>query len=229
MPLDLLQYFRGYQENPNSEDNKLMDRDLINSFAMNVQEYIENQYTNSYNGLSDKHRLYLCYYYEGVRKYYMKELRIGRYYLNIRCPYTDRSLIEILLRSRLSSVNHGEGIIRRALQRLRSHFTYTYIIDKHMPELLDIATDRGYKPKYDLSFFNSLLVLPQYVLHKMKRKTDQYMYDKWAVPFAKRYSGILRDSNELKPLLNSSVWNQRTLPREKMHRLVSIAFYLDAL
>jgi hypothetical protein len=228
MPRCILQYFRDSNNRQGYVDD-LLNRDLLNSLAVNVHDYIEDQYMSNYERLSDREKFYLFYYYEGIRKYYMKELRIGRYYLNVFSPYTDISLLEIIFRSKLACVNHDDSFLHRVSDKLRSHFVYSYIIEKHMPELLDIITDRGYKPKYDLSLFKVCLMLPQYGLHKLRRQTKQYMYDKWARPFVTRYAEILRNSAELQPLSESSKWNATIVPSERMHRLISIAFYLDTI
>lgn|GEM_PF-7106495 len=229
MPRSILQYFRDTNCRQGYVSEEFLERDLLNSLAANVRDYIEDQYMSKYDHLSDREKFYLFYYYEGTRKYYMKELRIGRYYLNVLSPYTDVGLLEILFRSNLVCVNHGDSHIHRVSDKLRSHFLYSYIIERHAPQLLDITTNRGYKPKYDLSLFKVLLVLPQYAFHKFKGQRRQYMYNKWARPFVARYEEILRNSKELSPLLKNNELRQGILTSHEMHRLLSMAFYLHSV
>jgi len=184
------------------------------------------KYLNQYDNLSTAQKVFLFFFYEGVRKYFMKELRISRYYINVILPYMDKELIEILFRSELTNVSCLQTLRSSIFHRQKSHFVYSYIIDKYMPILLNVITNRGYKPKYDLFFLSRLFVLPYYLRQKIRKQKPQYLYNVWAKPFIDRYIDVLKTSDILKPLFLKDKIDTHINDTEKFHRLLSIAVFL---
>jgi hypothetical protein len=229
VPESILKYFSSLKDyNPNFNSYSF-NKDLIYDFSQNISKYIRDKYLDQYQNLCNDHKLFLFYYYEGVRKYFMKELRIGRYYVNITMPFIDKELLEILVKSKLTNIYYSLQLRNSFLRKQKVHFVYSYIIKRYMPTLLDVITNRGYKPKYDLSFLSRLFILPYYLKQKMKKQKPQYLYNVWARSFIDRYINILKTSDVLKPLFPNNQINIDINDAEKLHRLLSIAVYLNGL
>jgi hypothetical protein len=226
---NILRYFTSSEDCQSDCDSHCFDYGTLRAFHQCAGSYIRENYLNKYPDLSTAHKVLLFYYYEGVRKYFMKELRIARYYANIIAPFIDKDLLEILFRSRLPNIRHLQRWDKSLLQKHRAHFVYSHIIRKYYPQLLDVTTDRGYKPKYDLFMWSRLFIIPYYIRYKLKKRERNYLYNIWARPFVEKYSSILRTSDLLKPLFPNNDERITFSDEGILHRLLSVAVYLNGI
>ncbi len=137
----------------------------------NRAELEERVLTNPY--VVNKHKLPVKYFYfllmVGVRKYFMKEIKVERPYVENLHPFLDIEFVETLLKTPFPWVYHWSGQ-KNLVKSIQTHRFYVSLIHKNKPELSGILSTHGYKPRYLLSKATLPLMSVQYWYYKDKIK-----------------------------------------------------------
>jgi hypothetical protein len=129
----------------NIKQTGYISHDIIDKYSREIKEDFVNNYIQRLKGLSNIHRFYIFLFEEAIRKYFMQEVRIERYYVNTLTPYFDEEFLELILRTPFAGIYKSEGR-KNLFSRRDSQIFYAKIIQTAKPALGDIITDRGYKP-----------------------------------------------------------------------------------
>lgn len=105
----------------------------------------------------------------GVRKYFMKEIKVERPYVENLHPFLDIEFVETLLQTPFPWVYHWSGQ-KNLVKSIQTHRFYVSLIHRNQPKLSGILSTHGYKPRYLLSKATIPLMSVQYWYYRDKIK-----------------------------------------------------------
>jgi asparagine synthetase B (glutamine-hydrolysing) len=103
----------------------------------------------------------------GVRKYFMKEMKVERPYVENLHPFLDIEFVETLLQTPFPWVYHWTGK-KNLVKSIQTHRLYVSLIHKNEPRLSNILSTHAYKPRYLLNKATLPLMALQYWYYKDK-------------------------------------------------------------
>ena len=138
----------------------------------NRQELEARVLENPYINYKDKGKtLAQKYFYfllmVGVRKYFMKEIKVERPYVENLHPFLDIEFVETLLETPFPWVYHWTGK-KNLVKSIQTHRLYVSLIHKNEPKLSAILSTHAYKPRYLLNKATLPLMALQYWYYKDK-------------------------------------------------------------
>lgn len=143
-----------------------LDADVVRKYGDVVKQRV---LTNPY--IVNDHPLPIKYFYYllmvGIRKYFMKEIKVERPFVENLYPFFDLEFIETLLQTPFPWIHHWAGK-KNLIKSIETHRFYVAIIQRNQPKLADILSTHGYTPRYLLSRFSLPLVTLQYLYYKNK-------------------------------------------------------------
>lgn len=136
--------------------------------------------------MSWKEKLFLFHLEEGMRKFFMEELSIEKYFVRVYTPYLDFDFVSKLFLSDYAGLYNG--IFEESLfKRRKGQYFYADVLKVIAPHLAKIKTDRGIKPEDLHSIFGWLKVMAGYFYTKMVKTkivgNDTYNQNLWDVKF----------------------------------------------
>ena len=178
----------------------IMQKYFTNEIKDTIKSYIKDNYIDKYSGFTKKEILFIFYLKEGMRKFFMEELSIDKYFIEQYSPYLDIDFIELLFKSPFAGLYNGIFEESR-YKRRKGQLFYAHLMEKANNELSRIKTDRGYRPVDLLNNYNLYKVFLGYVFGKYFRKkiigNDTYNTRKWENLFFKKYDNIIFNKDEL--------------------------------
>lgn len=105
----------------------------------------------------------------GVRKYFMKEIKVERLYVENLHPFLDIEFVETLLSTPFPWVYHWSGQ-KDLVKSIQTHRFYVSLIHRNQPKLSGILSTHGYKPRFLLNKATYPLMSLQYWFYKDKIK-----------------------------------------------------------
>jgi len=104
----------------------------------------------------------------GARRYFTKEIRVQRPFVENLHPFFDVNFIKALVSTPFAWVhNYGEG---KSLKRsLSAHRLYAEIAQRNLPALNSIISTHGYRPSFALN--PSLFAIPAAIQYQMLKKS----------------------------------------------------------
>lgn len=165
-------------DDPDTELQQMLSRvvqegyikqDMLLTNRAKLEERVLN---NPY--IVNNHKLPVKYFYfllmVGVRKYFMKEMKVERPYVENLHPFLDIEFVETLLQTPFPWVYHWTGG-KNLVKSIQTHRFYVSLIHKNQPKLSGILSTHGYKPRYLLHKATLPLMSLQYWYYKNKIKS----------------------------------------------------------
>jgi hypothetical protein len=149
-------------------DRKLVEPELLSAHADKLKERVlSHPYIN--NGCNFQQKYFFFLLMVGIRKYFMKEIKVERPFVSNLHPFLDLDFVRELLRTPFPWVHHWQG--KKDLGRsLKTHRFYVSIISRNDPRLSRMMSTHAYTP----AFIKYPLLLPlmalQYRLFKNRIK-----------------------------------------------------------
>lgn len=145
-----------------------IDKDLLKEYEGQVKERVL-----SHPYIVNAHPFPIKYFYFllmlGIRKYFMKEIKVERAYVSNLHPFLDLEFVELLLKTPFPWIYHWTGK-KNLLRSMKTHRFYVSMIQRNNPELAWTLSTHGYTP----ALVNSKLMLPlmalQYRYYKNRIK-----------------------------------------------------------
>ena len=144
----------------NKELLKIHEKEIFNDLKSNP--YIYNQYPDV-----RKYFFYMVGW--GMRKYFMKEIKAERVFVENLHPYMDIEFIELLLKTPFPWI-YNWGKKKNLLDNLKIHKFYAQLMYMNNKQLTNIPTTHAYKPKYLLNKLYLPLLIVQYTVLRRKIK-----------------------------------------------------------
>jgi len=143
----------------------------------------------------------------GNCKYFMKEIKTERPFVENLHPYLDIEFIELLMKTPFPWLYNWEAE-KSLLKNLKIHKFYSYLIYWNNKKLADIITTHSYKPKYLLKKIWIPFLAVQYFYYKKKIKK---------IGIFKNDSLIFKFYTRRKEIFNrySTVFNQNPIENER--------------
>ncbi len=164
--------------------------------------------------------LYNFIFSESLRKYYMKELHLSKYYLDVLLPYLDIDFIQVIYNSPLAGIYNGS--FANILKRMHTNTFYNYCINKFYPRLAEIETHKGIKPIHENKIATMPIAALQFLIAKWKKRvkpqTDDYNFDDCSRFFINDNSRYVKDI-----MVNGNI---QAIDLERLCRLTSLYIYL---
>lgn len=139
---------------------KIHKSEILNDLKSN--KYIYNQYPDA-----QKYFFYMVGW--GMRKYFMKEIKAERLFVENLHPYMDIEFIELLLKTPFPWV-YNWGKKKSLFDNLKIHKFYAQLMQMNNKKLNNIPTTHAYKPKYLLNKLYLPLLIGQYIYLRRKIK-----------------------------------------------------------
>lgn len=126
-----------------------------------------NPYINNNRSLPQKYFFFLLMV--GVRKYFMKEIKVERPYVENLHPFLDIEFVETLLQTPFPWVYNWMGQ-KNLVKSMQTHRFYVSLIHKNEPRLSAILSTHAYKPRFLLNKVTLPLMALQYWYYKDRIK-----------------------------------------------------------
>jgi hypothetical protein len=196
-----------------------------------IRDFIWKNYFLPYKDIDKLTRFFFFFISEGIRKYFMQEIRIERVYVNTRFPYFDFDFVKLMYRTPFAGMYNG-AMKRSVIKRRRAQLLYAYIINQYKPILGEIITDRGYKPKDLLSPIYYLKIMPGYIrtqLYNRRIGNDAFDSERWTdMIFFKKIELMKKETDMFPGTLFEKYKNKENL-RENYYfsRVFSLKYWLE--
>jgi len=160
---------------------------------------------NSYNGA---HKFFFFITGIGNCKYFMKEIKTERPFVENLHPYLDIEFIELLMQTPFPWLYNWEAK-KSLLKNLQIHKFYSYLIHWNNKKLANIITTHSYKPKYLLKKIWLPFLAIQYIYYKKKiKKIGIFKNESLVSDFYKKRKGIFE--------IYKDIFNQNRLENEQL-------------
>lgn len=168
-----------------SEEKKnYLNKDIFKKHKEEIFSELSENYLSKKN---DKYNFFNFLFKEGIRKYFMQELKIERVFIENRPPFLDDDFIELIFKTPFAGIYNFKTRKNIVMAR-KTHLLYAFIIKRNNPHLANCITTHGYKPIDILSNLTMIKVLLYYYRYKyIIKKSSPFHYQKWADKFYKKY------------------------------------------
>ena len=143
-----------------------LQRDFLSEFEESIiEDTVNDPFFSGKQDLSLKYFYFILF--QGARKYFMKELKVERPFVENLHPFFDLEFIQLLIKTPFAWVNNLT-LEKNLIKSMQNHRFYTKLIYKHNPALAKIISTHAYSP----IFLNNKLLYPvlalQYKMYKKK-------------------------------------------------------------
>lgn len=149
-----------------AKERNFFDRDLISQYQEEVKERV---LSNPY--IVNAHAFPIKYFYfllmQGIRKYFMKEIKVERPFVSNLHPFLDVEFVELLLKTPFPWIYHWTGS-KNLLRSQKTHRFYVSMIQRNNPALALILSTHGYTPAFVKNKFMLPIMAIQYKFYKNK-------------------------------------------------------------
>ena len=143
-----------------------LDVDMVRKYGDEVkQRVLANPYIVNDHPLPIKYFYYLLMV--GIRKYFMKEIKVERPFVENLHPFFDLEFIETLLQTPFPWIHHWAGK-KNLIKSIETHKFYVALIQRNQPILANILSTHAYTPRYLLNKLSLPIVTLQYLYYKEK-------------------------------------------------------------
>jgi Glutamine amidotransferase domain len=196
-----------------------------------IRNLVIDNYLAKYQQYDKLTRFFFFYIGEGIRKYFMQEIRIERPLVTTRFPYFDFDFVTLMYKTSFAGIYNG-ALKRSPFKRRKAQLLYAYVMNKYRPMLGEILTDRGYRPKDLLSPLSYLKIIPGYIKAMNSiRKTGNNTYDAERVTnllFLKKQK-LMRESTEIFPGTMMEKYNNKENIKDnyRFSRVFSLKYWFQ--
>jgi asparagine synthetase B (glutamine-hydrolysing) len=207
--------------------------ELFNECYGYIKENVWKNYFEPYRDIDTLTRFFFFFIGEGVRKYFMQEIRIERVYVVTRFPYFDFDLVDLMYKTPFAGMYNG-ALKKSAIKRRRSQLLYAYVMHKYQPLLGEIVTDRGYKPKDLLSRFSYFKVIPRYLRtqwHTRRVGDDTFNSEQWTDIVFSKNRELMETQTDIFPGTLLAKYDSKVNIPENYYfsRMFSLKYWLEKM
>ncbi|MEN8121654.1 MAG: hypothetical protein ABFS35_14985 [Bacteroidota bacterium] len=185
---------------------------------------VKNQHIN--NEYSGAKKFFFFITGKGIRRYFMKEIKVERGYVENLHPYLDIEFIELLLKTPFPWLYNWETK-KSLLENLKIHKFYAKLINDNNRKLSDIPTTHAYKPKFLLKKIYLPLLILQYVYYRRKiKKTGIFRNEKLIWDFYSQRKNSLKEFEQV--FVNENIENDYLKHLKEFSKLVSLQVWLKS-
>lgn len=198
-----------------------------------IREYVWQHFFAPHQDVDKLTRFFYFYIEEGIRKYFMQEIRIERLFISTRFPYFDFDLVSFIYKTPFAGLYNG-ALKESPLGRRKAQLLYAQVIKEYKPILGGIATDRGYTPNDLLSPFFFFKVLPGYLktqLHKRKISNDTFDPKRWTDFIFRKNRGLMKKETSVFPgtLISKHENNENIRDNYRFSRMFSLKYWFEEM
>lgn len=149
-----------------AKEENYIHSEIIDEYKEQIyNDLLKNRYIN--NQYSGARKFFFFITGIGIRKYFMKEIKTERPFVENLHPYLDIEFIELLMKTPFPWVYNWETK-KSLLENLKIHKFYGELIHRNNKKLSNIISTHAYKPKYLLKRKWLPLLILQYLFYKKK-------------------------------------------------------------
>lgn len=149
--------------------SNLLSPDLIHSIKSDVMDHISIE-LHKFMRYKEPHlNLYNYTISQSLWKFFGQEFHAARVFEYVVTPYSDDDFVEFIVQTPVPSLNK-HAFERNAKDLKAGQLFYLPIIDKNMPQLLDVPTTRGYTPRQLRSKFYPINILIPFIWSRLHNK-----------------------------------------------------------
>lgn len=198
----------------NTELLKIHKKEILQDLKSNP--YIYNTYPEA-----QKYFYYMVGW--GMRKYFMKEIKAERLYVENLHPYMDIEFIELLLKTPFPWLYHWDKK-KNLLDNLKIHKFYAQLMHNNNKKLGNIPTTHAYKPKYLLNkVYLPLLILQYAFLRRKIKKTGIFNNTHLMQQFYLQRKNDLTEFNSL--FNNEKITGEFPSGMKEFNKLISLQLW----
>lgn len=160
----------------------------------------------------------------GIRKYFMKEIKVERAFVENLHPFLDIEFIELLLKTPFPWLYNWEAK-KSLLENLKIHKFYAKLIHNNNKKLSDIPSTHAYKPKYLLKKLFLPFLVMQYAYYRPKIKgAGIFKNEKLIWAFYKKKKEDLKEYEHI--FINKNIENDYLKHQKAFSKLISLQVWL---
>ena len=221
-----MEYSFGYEKSHSYFQPKLFDECYDE-----IRDYVWKNYFSPYKDIDKLTRFFFFFIGEGVRKYFIPEIRIERVFVTNRFPYFDFDLVQLMYKTPFAGMYNG-ALKESAIKRRKAQLLYAFVINKYKPILGEIITDRGYKPKDLLSSISYLKILPGYLRTQRYNKkigNDTFNSERWTDIIFSKNKELMKKETDIFPgtLFHKYKDNENIRENYYFSRVFSLKYWFE--
>lgn len=202
----------------------LLSSEMFNNHKMNILKAIDvNPYMT--NDLPSNKKLFYYLLMVGMRKYFMKEIKIQKNWVDNLHPFFDMDFILKLMETPFPWVYNWTQK-KNLVNNLSIHKLYAYLINAN-PTLSNIISTHGFKPKYLLRKIYLPLLILEYFKNK-KRISKQSAFNlNDLLDKDKHYRS--KELEQVASVFFKSILTNNTIDRKAISKIVSLQLWFKSL
>jgi len=206
-----------------SQKNACINQELLLTYKEEILNDLKsNPYIN--NQCSDAKKYFFYMVGWGMRKYFMKEIKAERLFVENLHPFMDIEFIETLLKTPFPWLYHW-GKKKSLLDNLEIHKFYAHLIHKNNKKLANIPTTHAYKPKYLLNKLYLPMLIAQYAFFRKKiKKTGIFNNTQLIQKFYLKQKPELEKFNQM--FNNDKITEKYPKEMKEFNKLISLQVWL---
>ena len=184
---------------------------------LNANKFLNNEYSTS---------LKFFYYITGIGicKYFMKEIKVERPYVENLHPFLDIEFVDELLKTPFPWVYNWDTK-KSLFENLKIHKFYASIISRNNKKLANIISTHAYKPKYLLkSIYLPFLIIQYFYYSRKIKKIGIFRSQNLAYDFYKKYKDDLNAYDKV--FNNKDIEHEHKKHMKNFTRLSSIQIWM---
>lgn len=152
-----------------------LSKELLKTYEDEIRQDIHrDKFFNA--ALPLAHKLFYFILMQGTRKYFMKEIKIEKPFVENLHPFFDLEFIQLLIQTPFAWVNNL-SLKKNLIKSLQNHRFYTNLLEKYNTQLAKIISTHAYSPR----LLNYKLLYPlvglQYLFYKKKFRSVKSFND----------------------------------------------------
>jgi len=206
-----------------AKSENFINSDIIEKHKSEIFEELKaNKFLNNDYSTSLKFFYYITGI--GICKYFMKEIKVERPYVENLHPFLDIEFVDELLKTPFPWVYNWDTK-KSLFENLKIHKFYATIISRNNKKLSNIISTHAYKPKYLLkSIYLPLLIVQYFYFSRKIRKIGIIRSQNLSFDFYKKHKDDLKQYSEV--FNNENIEYEHKKHMKNFTRLSSIQIWL---
>lgn len=204
------------------ENNLLMRPILQDNRKQLLEIALSLPYFNSTRPVKEKYFYFLLMI--GIRKYFMKEIKVERPFVTNYHPYYDIEFIDVLMKTPFPWLYNWEEK-KDLVKSLKMHRLYGYLIQRNSPVLANIISTHAYKPKYLMSNIYLPMLAAEYFYYKGRIDSSSGLnFDELIFKFGNSYFDDVHMYDKV--FNNKGVFERKETDVKNFNKLMSLQVWM---
>jgi len=206
-----------------AKSTAFINPEIIEKYKSEIYiDLIKNKYIN--NEYKGAQKFFFFITGKGIRKYFMKEIKVERAFVENLHPFFDIEFIQLLLKTPFPWLYNWEAK-KSLLENLKIHKFYAKLIHDNNKKLSNIPSTHAYKPKYLLKKLYLPFLVLQYIYYRPKIKTAGiFKNEKLIWSFYKNRKATIKEYGQI--FINENIEKNYLKHQKEFGKLISLQVWM---